>query len=87
MRLICCWFLVRRYSFDRSVCLPVVLQETIMKHLDPPSCVFIFAGYDEPMNDFLRVNEGLTRRIPYRMCVRPVLYCSLALVVWFVDCF
>ena len=40
--------------------------ETIMKHLDPPSCVFIFAGYTEPMNEFLRVNDGLSRRIPFR---------------------
>ncbi len=40
--------------------------ETIMKHLDPPSCVFVFAGYTQPMNEFLRVNEGLARRIPYR---------------------
>lgn len=37
-----------------------------MKHMDPPSCVFIFAGYEKPMDDFLRVNEGLNRRIPYR---------------------
>jgi SpoVK/Ycf46/Vps4 family AAA+-type ATPase len=41
--------------------------ETIMKHLDPPSTVFIFAGYTEPMNDFLRVNDGLGRRIPFRV--------------------
>lgn len=40
--------------------------ETIMKHLDPPACVFIFAGYSEPMEEFLKVNEGLARRIPYR---------------------
>jgi hypothetical protein len=37
-----------------------------MKHLDPPSAVFIFAGYEKPMEDFLRMNEGLARRIPYR---------------------
>lgn len=40
--------------------------ETIMKHLDPPTCVFIFAGYQKPMDDFLQVNQGLARRIPYR---------------------
>jgi SpoVK/Ycf46/Vps4 family AAA+-type ATPase len=81
--------------------------DTIMKHLDPPACVFIFAGYTEvsirtcahapttttvsmpislcmlyslflflpprspscspqPMDEFLRVNEGLGRRIPFR---------------------
>jgi len=40
--------------------------DTLMKHLDPPSCIFIFAGYEKPMNDFLKVNEGLARRIPYR---------------------
>jgi len=28
--------------------------ETIMKHLDPPTCVFIFAGYEEPMEEFLK---------------------------------
>jgi len=26
----------------------------------------IFAGYEKPMEDFLRVNEGLSRRIPFR---------------------
>lgn len=40
--------------------------DTIMKHLDPPSCVFVFAGYEKQMNEFLKVNEGLARRIPYR---------------------
>jgi len=40
--------------------------ETLMKHLDPPSCVFIFAGYEDAMEEFLRVNDGLARRIPYR---------------------
>ena len=40
--------------------------DTIMKHMDPPTVVFIFAGYEKPMEDFLRVNEGLARRIPYR---------------------
>jgi SpoVK/Ycf46/Vps4 family AAA+-type ATPase len=45
--------------------------ETIMKHLDPPSCVFIFAGYTTPMERFLSVNEGLSRRIPYRYVFEP----------------
>lgn len=40
--------------------------DTIMKHLDPPSCVFIFAGYEKEMSEFLAVNAGLARRIPYR---------------------
>lgn len=40
--------------------------ETIMKHLDPPTCVFIFAGYEKEMEEFLQVNPGLARRIPYR---------------------
>jgi len=40
--------------------------ETIMKHLDPPTCVFIFAGYQKEMDEFLKVNPGLARRIPYR---------------------
>jgi hypothetical protein len=37
-----------------------------MKHLDPPTCVFVFAGYEQQMEEFLKVNEGLARRIPYR---------------------
>lgn len=45
--------------------------ETIMKHLDPPTCVFIFAGYEKPMNEFLEVNAGLSRRIPYRFKFEP----------------
>ena len=40
--------------------------DTLMKHLDPPSCVMIFAGYSAQMEDFLNVNPGLARRIPYR---------------------
>ena len=40
--------------------------DTLMKHLDPPSCVMIFAGYTQSMEDFLSVNPGLARRIPYR---------------------
>jgi len=45
--------------------------DTIMKHLDPPTCVFILAGYEQPMADFLRVNEGLGRRIPFRYDFHP----------------
>jgi len=45
--------------------------DTIMKHLDPPSCVFIFAGYQQEMEDFLKVNPGLARRIPYRFTFSP----------------
>ncbi len=40
--------------------------DTIMKHLDPPSCVFIFAGYEKEMAKFLEVNDGLARRLPFR---------------------
>ena len=40
--------------------------DTLMKHLDPPACVMIFAGYSKEMEDFLSVNPGLARRIPYR---------------------
>ena len=40
--------------------------DTLMKHMDPPSCVMIFAGYSKEMEDFLTVNPGLARRIPYR---------------------
>ena len=45
--------------------------DTIMKHLDPPSCVFIFAGYEAEMENFLAVNPGLARRIPYRYSFKP----------------
>jgi stage V sporulation protein K len=45
--------------------------DTIMKHMDPPSCVFILAGYERQMNEFLDCNEGLTRRIPYRYHFHP----------------
>lgn len=45
--------------------------ECIMKHLDPPSCVFIFAGYEKEMTSFLDVNPGLSRRIPYRYVFKP----------------
>lgn len=38
--------------------------DSIMKHLDPPQGVFIFAGYTNPMEEFLRANEGLARRVP-----------------------
>jgi hypothetical protein len=42
----------------------------ITQHMDPPAVVFIFAGYEKPMEDFLKVNEGLARRIPYRQSSR-----------------
>jgi stage V sporulation protein K len=45
--------------------------DTIMKHLDPPACVFIFAGYVDPMADFVRMNDGLSRRIPFRYTFNP----------------
>jgi hypothetical protein len=45
--------------------------DTIMKHLDPPSCVFVFAGYEEPMDGFLKMNPGMSRRIPYRYRFEP----------------
>lgn len=45
--------------------------DTIMKHLDPPTAVFIFAGYDKPMSDFMKMNEGLSRRIPFRYSFEP----------------
>ena len=40
--------------------------DTLMKHLDPPTCVFIFAGYEKEMGEFLGGNQGLARRIPFR---------------------
>jgi len=52
--------------------------DTIMKHLDPPTAVFIFAGYERPMNDFLKANEGLSRRIPYRFKFEPYNHKQLA---------
>lgn len=45
--------------------------DTIMKHMDPPSCVFIFAGYSDEMDNFMKVNQGLARRIPYRYEFQP----------------
>jgi len=45
--------------------------DTMMKHMLPPTCVFIFAGYEKPMEDFLAVNSGLARRIPYRYNFNP----------------
>jgi hypothetical protein len=52
-----------------------------MKHLDPPACVFIFAGYSEPMEEFLKVNEGLARRIPYRMLIPMLCYAMLIITL------
>jgi SpoVK/Ycf46/Vps4 family AAA+-type ATPase len=40
--------------------------DTIMKHMDPPQCVFIFAGYEQEMKSFLRVNAGIARRTPFQ---------------------
>jgi len=40
--------------------------DTLMKHMEPPTCVFIFAGYTKEMEEFMRVNAGLARRVPYR---------------------
>jgi len=45
--------------------------ESIMKHLDPPKCVFILAGYKVQMDEFLRQNDGLLRRVPYRFDFEP----------------
>ena len=45
--------------------------ETLMKHMDPPSCVIILAGYEKPMEAFLKVNPGLARRLPYRYSFTP----------------
>lgn len=39
--------------------------DTIMRNLDPPVAVCIFAGYEEPIATFLKANEGLARRVPY----------------------
>jgi SpoVK/Ycf46/Vps4 family AAA+-type ATPase len=54
--------------------------DTIMKHLDPPSCTFIFAGYEKPMSEFLKMNEGLSRRIPYRFHFEPYTVQQLAAI-------
>lgn len=45
--------------------------DTIMKHLDPPTCVVILAGYEEPMKQFFEMNDGLDRRVPYRFSFEP----------------
>jgi SpoVK/Ycf46/Vps4 family AAA+-type ATPase len=55
-----------RETGDKSNAFGREAIDTIMKHLDPPSCMFIFAGYEKPMDLFLRANEGMARRIPYR---------------------
>jgi SpoVK/Ycf46/Vps4 family AAA+-type ATPase len=44
----------------------------IMKHLAPPepkrpTCVVFLIGYEKPMEDFLKLNAGLSRRIQHRM--------------------
>lgn len=45
--------------------------DTIMKHMDPPTCVFIFAGYEAQMAQFMQCNAGLARRVPYRYQFNP----------------
>lgn len=45
--------------------------DTIMKNLDPPTCVIIFAGYKKEMEVFLEENQGLARRIPFRYTFEP----------------
>jgi hypothetical protein len=39
--------------------------------MDPPACVFIFAGYEKEMSDFINVNAGLRRRMPYKYAFEP----------------
>jgi len=45
--------------------------DTLMKHMDPPKCVMIFAGYEHPMEEFLRANEGIARRLYDKFIFRP----------------
>jgi len=47
----------------------------IMKHMgDPdgsnPTCIWIFAGYKKEMDNFLKMNDGLLRRLPQRFDLR-----------------
>jgi stage V sporulation protein K len=47
----------------------------IMKHMgDPdgsnPTCIWIFAGYKKEMDSFLKMNDGLLRRLPQRFDLR-----------------
>jgi len=47
----------------------------IMKHMgDPdgsnPTCIWIFAGYKKEMDAFLKMNDGLLRRLPQRFHLR-----------------
>jgi hypothetical protein len=35
----------------------IILQCDTPSSLDPPAAVFIFAGYEKPMDDFLNVNQ------------------------------
>jgi hypothetical protein len=55
-----------------------------MKHLDPPSCVVIMSGYEEPMNEFLAGNPGLHRRIPYRYRFRPYAVPELVKILYII---
>lgn len=41
------------------------IMGTLMSHMLPPKCVFIFAGYSEPMEAFMTANAGLKSRCPF----------------------
>ncbi len=46
------------FLWDRAITL-------FMNHLNRDQVVFIFAGYEENMNEFLKVNQGFRQRITY----------------------
>ena len=64
-------FIDEAYTLAESQATGKEAIESIMKHLDPPKAVFIFAGYQVPMDKFLEQNEGLLRRVPYRFEFEP----------------
>ena len=45
--------------------------DTIMKHMDPPQCVFVFCGYEDLMEEFLKVNSGIARRLYKKFVFHP----------------
>lgn len=45
--------------------------DCIMKHLEPPKCIFIFAGYKEEVNTILESNPGFRSRLPNMFIFEP----------------
>lgn len=58
-------FIDEAYSLLQGSSYGQTAIDTLMKHMDPPACVFIFAGYEEEMKEFMSQNDGFRRRVPY----------------------